>query len=127
MPISNIRSVNLNADGSVTINGAFTDMAGRKVELLHIWLAQPEVDGVDGVGLATDALSNVTVTSQDGAEFTLPNVRGAGGGFRHGPAVVSAIAVISPASSGGVSQVIQWSRSLTLSPTEGKHVGLSLF
>jgi hypothetical protein len=103
-------------------------MANRTVKLLHIWLAQPEADGIDGVGLATDALPAVTMKGTE-YSFTLTTGGANNGKFRRGPAVVSAIAVISPDSTGEgrPSEVIQWSRSLTLSPQEGKHVRLTMF
>jgi hypothetical protein len=126
LPASKIHAVDLNTDGTVTISGQFTDMANRTVKLLHIWLAQPGSDGTDGVGLATDALP--AVNSRD-LSFTLTSRGADNGSFRHGPAIVSAIAVISPdnASDGPPSEVIQWSRSLTLSPHEANHVALSTF
>jgi hypothetical protein len=125
---SNIQSVDLNADGTVTISGAFTGMTGYTVKLLHIWLAQPEVNGSDGVGLATDALPKIDKTKAN-FPFKLTTKGANNGKFRRGPAVVSAIAVIAPVSpsKGRVSDVLQWSRSLTLSPHEGNHVKLTTF
>ena len=103
-------------------------MTNRAVTLLHIWLAQPAADGNRGVGLAIDALPMVDNTDP-AYPFKLTSKGIPDGEFRHGPAIVSAIAVVSPdkPSGGPVSEVIQWSRSLTLSPDEGKHVGLSTF
>jgi len=131
---SNIHSVDLNQDGSVTIIGTFTDMAGRRVALLHIWLAQPGADGQEGVGLASDVLDKNTLRP-DGTPafnstanaFELTALGAEGAKFSPGPATVSAIAVIAPApgSSGLFPEVIQWSRTLTLSAgKEAKHVGL---
>jgi hypothetical protein len=126
MSASNIHSVDLNHDGSVTINGTFTDMANRKVTLLHIWLAQQGADGEAGVGLAIDALDTDKTfgpRSQPAFDRTnhsfCPRSFGAGDGvndaeFRPGPAVVSAIAVVSPTDSSGPAEVLEWGRMLTL-------------
>jgi hypothetical protein len=136
MSASNIHSVDLNNTGSVTIHGTFTDMADRKVTLLHIWLAQPGTGEEAGVGLATDVLSSKTVgphtttstpafdpDGRPGPSFELESF-GAGDSngdgdddaqFRPGPAVVSAIAVVSPVDSKGPpAEVLEWSRMLTL-------------
>jgi hypothetical protein len=117
---SNIHSVELQADGQVKIIGAFTNVTDCAVTLLHIWLAQPEADGMDGVGLACDALYSVDTNRPD-CRFELPPQFGANNAkFRNGPAIVSAIAVISPKTTAKerVTDVIQWDRSLTLSQGE---------
>jgi hypothetical protein len=133
MPASNIHSVDLNKkDGTVTIRGAFTDMANRKVTLLHVWLAQPGDGKNGGVGLAKDCLDKTVGEFKDNA-FELTCYGDPDVAFREGPAIVSAIAVISPEdpsdSNAPLPEVIQWSRSLTLtlSEDEGKHVGLTTF
>jgi hypothetical protein len=140
MTASNIHSVDLDAkSGKVTISGAFTDMNNRCVTLLHIWLAQPGADGQGAVGLAIDALAEtasddvVTKFNPDEepsfeltALGTALDVNANTAQFRPGPATVSAIAVIAPKDpSGPPTEVLQWSRTLTLSAgDEGKHVGL---
>lgn len=143
MAASNIHSVDLDTEsGKVTISGEFTDMNNRCVTLLHIWLAQPGVDGQGAVGLAIDALaetaSDDVVTRfnpDEGPSFELTalgtglQVNANTAQFRPGPATVSAIAVIAPKDpkdpSGPPTEVLQWSRTLTLSAgKEAKHVGL---
>lgn len=124
---SKIDSVDLHTKGSVTISGTFTDIGNRKVTLLHIWLAQPGARGKAGVGLATDALSSSTVgphamptpafnpSSRPGPSFELESFGAGNAQFRPGPAVVSAIAVVSPVDSKGPrAEVLEWSRTLTL-------------
>jgi hypothetical protein len=140
---SNIQSVDLNENGSVTIHGTVTGVdASCKVTLLHIWLAQPGVGKEGGVGLAIDALDKNTrdhegkealkPADRDGcASFSVKSL-GVGGSaatsasasagdgkthaqFRPGPAVVSVIAVVSPIDSGGrPAEVLEWDRMLTL-------------
>ncbi|MGN6167572.1 MAG: hypothetical protein ACTHQQ_05295 [Solirubrobacteraceae bacterium] len=131
MPASNIHSVDLAADGKVTISGTFTDMDKRKVTLLHVWLAQPGGNGLDGVGLAIDALDPNTKPGFNPTKHSFEiNALGANNAmFREGPAIVSAIAVISPvdASAGLPTEVLQWDRSLTLSQAKTNHVKLSIF
>jgi len=68
MPASRIDSVDLNEDGSVTIKGTFVDMKGRKVTLLHIWLAQQGGRGQAGVGLAVDCLDTKNTKDALGAK-----------------------------------------------------------
>lgn len=127
-PASRIDSVDLNTDGSVTISGAFDNMNDYKVTLLHIWLAQQGAGGDAGVGLATDALAKKTLGADGNSAFkpgdaSNPpsfNVKSKGAGrakFRPGPAVVSAIAVVSPVGA-GTPVVLEWSRLLTL-PQQG--------
>jgi hypothetical protein len=137
MPASRIDSIDLNADGSVTIHGTFTDTDDYNVTLLHIWLAQQGVDEEPGVGLATDALDtdntfgprgepafDDTTHSFSVKSFGAAYSVGSGAGnapFRPGPAVVSAIAVVSPKppSVDPPAVVLEWSRMLTL-PALGK-------
>jgi hypothetical protein len=141
---SNIQSVDLNEDGSVTIHGTITGVDdSSQVTLLHIWLAQPGVGKEGGVGLAIDALDEEHPHGADGKVALKPadesrcaafditsfgvSVRvGARAGvsasdstddaeFRPGPAVVSVIAVVSEIdSSGPRAEVLQWGRMLTL-------------
>jgi hypothetical protein len=96
------------------MHGAFADdIAGRTVKLLHIWVAQLKGDDEDGVGLAIDALDRVSTD----LSFTVTAGAANNGRFRHGPAIVSAIAVISAEPRDGRrSEVIQWSNSLTVLP-----------
>ncbi|MGO9908990.1 MAG: hypothetical protein ACLP4R_25240 [Solirubrobacteraceae bacterium] len=119
MPASNIPSVVLEKDGSVTIEGEFTGIAKYEVGLLHVWLAGTRDDGQHGVGLAIDCLKK----GQKGVrfkrpKFTLTHVFGANGAkFGPGPATVSAIAVLTPKPASTkklVAEVIQWSRTLSL-------------
>jgi len=142
MPASRIDSVDLNTDGRVTIRGSFTEMTGRKVTLLHIWLAQqgtsagPDGTGAGpGVGLAVDALADNTFNPRGAQAFNHADHSFAvvsfgaaysdshdtsNAPFRPGPAVVSAIAVVSPVPPNGVPPVVlEWSRMLTL-PASGE-------
>lgn len=141
---SNIQSVDLNKDGSVTIRGTITGVDdSAQVTLLHIWLAQPGDGNEGGVGLAIDALDDKDPHGADGkvalkpadesscARFDVTSLgvgvrddarAGASAGdrknkakFRPGPAVVSVIAVVSEIdSSGPAAEVLQWGRMLTL-------------
>jgi hypothetical protein len=124
MPASNIPTVLLNGNGSVTIEGQFTDIDDYTVTLLHVWLAGTGDDGQDGVGLAIDCLEegqpNVEV---QGKEFTIAGAKGAApkgmpdADFGEGPATVSGIAVLTPRPPNPkhlVAEVIQWGRTLTL-------------
>jgi hypothetical protein len=124
MPASNITSVTLNRGGSVTIRGEFTDIGKFDVALLHVWFVGTGEDGQDGVGLAIDCLE----TGQRGVSFrrprfTLTRVLGAarkgapGVKFGEGPAIASAIAVLTPKPPNREklpAEVIQWSRTLSL-------------
>jgi hypothetical protein len=141
---SNIQSVDLNKDGSVTIHGTITGVDdSSQVTLLHIWLAQPGVGKEGGVGLAIDALDEKNPHGADGkvalkaadesrcvpfdiTSFGVSVRADARAGasaddstndaeFRPGPAVVSVIAVVSPIdASGPPAEVLEWGRMLTL-------------
>ncbi len=124
MPASNIPSVTLNKDGSVTIVIKFTDIGAHKIDLLHVWLAGTGNPAVNGTGLAIDCLEEgATSVDVDGdtETFTISDVKGANGAeFGEGPATVSAIGVLVPKSdpppnpNEPVAEVIQWGRTLTL-------------
>lgn len=134
MPASNIQSVVLNGGGSVTIEGQFTDIADYTVTLLHVWFAGTG-QGQVGAGLAVDCLATGGPGKFNGKTFTLTdfganNPGGANSAkFTAGPATVSAIAVLTPkeGNANTPAQVIQWSRTLTLSADNSKHVKLSTF
>jgi hypothetical protein len=122
MPASNIPSVFLDNDGSVTIQVKFTDMDAHKVDLLHVWLAGTGVPKGYGAGLAIDGKQegHETVES-DSTTFTLTGVFGANGaGFGEGSATVSAIAVLSPTKANVPAEVHQWGRMLTLVTGESR-------
>ncbi len=133
MPASNIHAVTLepDVDGKVTIIGEVTKKPGCHVTLLHVWLAQPGGPGQAAAGLAIDFLAGKT-TPFAGGTFTIsaaappPRAPGTGvvGKFVEGPATVSAIAVLSDAKSGVVSEVLQWSLIMMLSK-ESVAVGTS--
>lgn len=119
MPASNIPSVTLNKDGSVTIKVEVTDVADHDVALLHVWLAATGDPPVDGAGLAIDCLNpgSTSVDFDDKTDtFTIKNAQAADGAkFGEGPATVSAIVVLSPKpGAGAVAEVIQWGRTLKL-------------
>lgn len=119
MPASNIPSVTLNKDGSVTIKVEVTEAADHNVVLLHVWLAATGDPPVNGAGLAIDAL-NPGSTSVDFDSktdtFTIKNAKAADGAkVGEGPATVSAIVVLSPKPGAeAVAEVIQWGRTLKL-------------
>ena len=113
---SNIHTVTLdsNLDGHVTITGEVAEKQGCNVTLLHVWLAQPGGPEQASAGLARDFLAGRDAPFA-GGEFEIrtatPSGAGTGvlGKFVEGPATVSAIAVLSDAESGEVSEVLQWS------------------
>lgn len=124
MPASNIPSVTLNKDGSVTIKGQFTEIGKFDVALLHVWFVATGDDGQNGVGLAIDCLE----TGQRGVSFRRPKFtltrqlgaarkRAPGVKFGEGPAIVSGIAVLTPKPPNAEklpAEVLQWSRTLSL-------------
>jgi hypothetical protein len=119
MPASNIPSVFLNKNGSVTIKVEVRQIADHDVVLLHVWLAATGDPPVNGAGLAIDCLNpGSTSVDFDGKTdtFTIKNAKAADGArFGEGPATVSAIVVLSPKpGAGAVAEVIQWGRTLKL-------------
>lgn len=121
MPASNIKSVTLETDGSVTIVGSFTKMGQSTVTLLHIWLSQSTDDKNEGVGLAISALDSVK--NNRWTKNAAPD----NGRFRAGPATVSAISVISADAAAGTPQnVLQWTRTLTLVEGIGEQVNMTI-
>jgi hypothetical protein len=123
MPASNITSVVLNGDGSVTIEGQVTQINDHTVTLLHVWLAATGDPDENGAGLAIDCLNEGQKGVKfDGENFTITNAKGAAAKgapparFSAGQATASAIAVSSPkdTSAGPPAVVIQWSRTLKL-------------
>lgn len=111
MPASNIHSVTLHKDGSVTVKGKFTDMANLEVKLFHVWLWQLGGGETKGAGLAT----SVPVKTDNTFEHKDTGAPDRVGRFRSGAATVSAIAVVSPTVPDGPTQeVLQWGRSLRL-------------
>jgi hypothetical protein len=114
MGASNIRSVGL-AGSQVIIDGEISGTPGDLVELLHVWLAQPELSGRPGAGLAIDCLGGTPAPIPGGGtySFTLEaktGEPGVVGEFVDGPATVSAIAVVVDPTTHAVTQVLQWSR-----------------
>jgi hypothetical protein len=119
MPASNIPSVTLEMDGSVTIEVEVTDAADHNVVLLHVWLTATGDPPVNGAGLAIDCLTPGPTTvdlDRTTNTYTIKNATAAGGvRFGEGPATVSAIVVLS--AQPGVPkpvEVIQWGRTLKL-------------
>jgi hypothetical protein len=111
--VSNIRSVTLHNDDSVTIEGAFEDMAGCNLTLLHVWLSQSQTNGKGGVGLAQSvdsALGKIPNNNHTWKYKQVPTKDSER--FRDGPAIVSAIAVFTQRDD--TQDAIQWTRSLTL-------------
>ncbi len=128
MPASNINSINLDG-GWLKIVGEITDLPDYELKLLHVWLAQP---GTSGAGLAIDCVNGMPAAVVDKEEFRL-TVAPAGSGnlgvfgtFVEGPATASAIAFLVPKPpnpKGLVTEVLEWSRIITLSKSQ-KHVDI---
>lgn len=110
--VSNIRSVTLNRDHSITIVGEFKDMGQCDLTLLHVWLSQSQTNGQDGVGLA-ESVDKALGKFRNNKTWKYRQVPTKDTDrFREGPAVVSAIAVFTQRD--GTQDAIQWTRSLTL-------------
>jgi hypothetical protein len=128
MPASNINSINLDG-GGLEIIGEITDLPDYELMLLHVWLAQP---GTPGAGLAIDCVNGAPAAVLDKDKFRL-TVAPAGSGnlgvfgtFVEGPATASAIAFLVPKQPnprGLVTEVLEWSRIITLSDSQ-KHVNV---
>jgi hypothetical protein len=120
MPASNIKSVVLNRDGSVTIEGEVAierELANLKdydVKLLHVWFAATGKPAVNGAGLAIDCCQKQKGVKFNGKKFKITAKGAANAKFGRGPGTVSAIAVLSPKKAGVPAEVIQWSRTVTL-------------
>jgi hypothetical protein len=111
-PASNITEVKLGRD-KVTIAGEVVNAGKYKVEVLHVWLAQP-AKATGGGGLAFDCVAGRTRPFKGGPfKVIVPTKKNAGvfGSFSAGPATASAIAVLNT-KAGPVVQ--QWSQIITV-------------
>jgi hypothetical protein len=112
---SNVEVESING-GVLSIVGT-VDKKDKKVALLHVWLAQPGGSGQAGAGLAIDCLADGDPFHKD--EFRVQANPGTGfvGKFYEGPATASAIAVLTNGTA--VTEVLEWSRILTLPADPG--------
>jgi hypothetical protein len=129
MPASNIPWVLLHKDGSVTIDGEFTDIDKYDVALLHVWLAATGDNGQKGAGLAIDCCQKQKNVRLKPPKFTLTKMLGAGpkgvpdAKFGEGQATVTGLTVLTPKpryAKDLQAEVIQWGRTLCLETDKKK-------